>query len=217
MDLLTLTDLQMEAQSLNTTDGAYTGARLQAKHPRLYQSIIRMLGDKMGVRQIARLLGVHTKTVAAVRDHSAHPIATVKKHLSAQLFGVAGMALEMAQERLENLDGKENLRDLMVGAGIAVDKALLLAGEATMRVEFTQAAPGHEDYLATLQTIEAEATETDLEGETGGQKGAPTTRLALPAAPDRVTIEMPTPAERMPARPAADDLDDPEYQGDADV
>lgn len=179
LELIELTDLQAEAAMIQPTEGEYTGLRLKEHHPRIYTAIVRLLAVPMGVMAIARLLGVSTKTVAAVRSKEPRAIAIEKKYLADQWFSVAGLALERAHERLLDPEVEEKVKDLLIGAGIGSEKGLLLAGEATTRLEITQIVPEHEDYVKSLKTIEAEATEMDLEGKTLAQKGE---ARALPAA-----------------------------------
>lgn len=166
------------------TEGEYTGERLFLRNPKLYAVIVYMLAGKWSIRQIARTLKVHVKTIMGVREREGVAIAAEKTRLSKSLLGVAGLAAEAAQERLEDLQVDDSLRDLMVSAGIAVDKALLLAGEATSRVEVVMAEPSHEEYNRFVAAIEVEAQETGLETETREQKGAAPAQPAPEPAPE---------------------------------
>ena len=215
-DQLDLPQLDLDAirtdvwTDLGTSEGQYTGVVLHNKHPQIYEAIMRLIASKMGIRAIARLLGVHVKTVMGVRDREPVAIATLKKDLAGKLLGVADLALETAQERLENLDGTETFKDLLIGLGILTDKGLLLSGDATSRVEIVTADPGHDDYLSTLAAIDAEASEMDLGTETPEQKGA------LPAH-ESAGLVGETPHQDTAGGPLAgeDDGDDDNDQEDA--
>lgn len=170
LQLIDLETVREDAARLGTTEGEYTGMYLQRHEPRLYGAIIRMLGAGMGIRQIARLTSTGIKTVQAVRNQEPAQIATVKERLSERLMQVAALAAEAAGERLTEESVDASLRDLMISAGIAVEKGMLLGGEATQRVEINDRRPEHEDYLATVKEVEAEVEGTGLPAETSGQK-----------------------------------------------
>jgi hypothetical protein len=185
-----LAELQAEGDSLGTTLGEYTGLRLKERHPRLHQAVIGLLAtDSLGIMTIAKLLHVSPNTVMAIRDSEGVAIDTEKTYQASQNLSLARLTGERIRELLLDPTHKEKLRDLAVTLGILTEKGLLLAGEATSRVAFSDkdAGPGHEDYLDRIKTIEAEAELMDLGGETREQKGA---APALPAHRDRADPDL---------------------------
>lgn len=165
--------------------GVFSGEGLYRRDPARYREIVRAIGEGLGIRQIARAWKVSPHTIMAIREREGAGIATHK----AELASLATLGARMGIERLiEEMDSLKR-ESLPVAIGILTDKALLLSGEATSRVERIDGG-GAGDFAAALaaakrakgRTIEAEEI-TGRSGDTDGTKGAPAGPAAL-AGPD---------------------------------
>jgi hypothetical protein len=162
--------------------GEYTGELLFRQNPRLYKATAAMLGAGMGIRQVSRLTGLCCRSVSAVMEHEGQAISTIKERLASTLLHLGMLGAEAVLESLQSGDAisPKERRDLMIAVGIAIDKGLLTAGEATWRGEVLHApAPSHEDFNRML---EAEGVETTgIGGGTAGQKERPGDAPGAPA------------------------------------
>jgi len=177
-------------------EGEYTLERLRSQEPRLLAGIASLRASGMGIKDVARLLNVHNKTVMAVDREYADGIATRKEKVARLAMAVSELALEAALEKLQNGEGlsKEKIKDLVISSAAAADKALLMAGEATQRVAVDFSVPGQDAFERALAA--AQADRTGLEGGTPGQKEG---SAALPPA-ERVVIDLP--ADQVEVAPA---------------
>lgn len=160
--------------------GEYTGERLFLRAPKVYQACIELLAASVPVRTICNLLHVNCQTVAGVREREPEAIGTAKARLSARLMNLGHLQTEIVRDQLCNLlqSGKTlkpgEIKDLLIGLGITLDKGMLLAGEATSRMEVVaRPAPGHDDFN---RFIEAQAVEVD---STGYGEGTPAAKGPL--------------------------------------
>lgn len=163
-------------QSAGPGEGVYNGARLFSQNPQLYETVVRVFSLTDSVRATARLCGVHVKTVMGVRDREGLSIATERERLSRLCAEVSGLTLEIVRERLSEDKPDVGLRDLLVGFGISVDKMLLLAGQATARIEHVLRTPDHDDFNRIVET-------TGWETETPQQKDRPAGLLGAGSVP----------------------------------
>lgn len=153
---LTLSSIDLPAAVFaesEAKEGHYTGARLFAQKPETYQAIVSLLGEGLHVIRIARLLRVHPKTVRAVREREGNPIAQEKERLGRLAYDAARMSIERIVEDLDDEKASAEIPTdkLAVIAGIMTEKALLLTGGATSRVEHQGAAnPEHDDFNRML-------------------------------------------------------------------
>lgn len=156
--------------------GEFTGDRLFQKRPDAYRAVVVLLGQKMGVIRIGKLLGLSPNTVMAVRDREQPSIDIVKEHLARTSHAGAALASEVMLgnlNRIAELDvplAIKDLKDLAVCYGILVQNAQLLAGQPTARVEVHELQrPGHDDFNRYISGL-PEAKITHLEGEKVAQK-----------------------------------------------
>lgn len=154
--------------------GVYTAERLFKHKPEIYRAIVALLAEKIGQIRIGGLLGVSPNTVRAVAEREGQSVDMVKKVLSARAMGVASLATEGLEEDLSDPMRRRMIasKDKAIIVGVMVDKGLLLAGEANVRMEISDIKPPDHDaynaYLAGLKNV----TPTRGSGGTAGQKGA---------------------------------------------
>lgn len=158
------------------TQGEYTGDRLLQRRPDTYRAIVVLLGQKMGVIRIGKLLSVSPMTVMAVRDREWPAIERVKEHLANVAHAGATLASEGILATLNEVLqrrhclGVKDLKDLAVVYGILVQNGQLLAGQPTSRVEWQDVQkPEHDDFNKYIAGLK-EANVINLEGEKMGQK-----------------------------------------------
>jgi len=160
-------------QATECAEGSYTGERLFLRHPQVYNAVVELLAASVPIRTIARLLRVHTKTVMGVREREPSAIATAKQHLSDRLLALGELQAEIARDQLARMleSGEEltmrDLKDLLIGLGITLDKGLLTGGHATARVEHITPEPTHDDFNRLVKDVTGEI---GLSGGTPGQK-----------------------------------------------
>lgn len=147
----------------------FTGARLFARDPERYQTIVSLLAENLGILRIARLMKVSPNTVMAIRDREEHQVDIVKERVAKLCRGAAQMCAEGILEDLANESkrAKVSARDKAVILGIMVEKYQLLTGGATGRLEHVAAEPAHDDYARLLA-----AALTGCCGERAAQKAA---------------------------------------------
>jgi len=132
-------------------EGEYTLDQFRQREPRLLQAVVSLRAAGMGIKDVARLLNVHNRTVMAVDREYADSIVTRKERVARLSMMVSELAMETALERLA--DGRvsgEKLRDIVISAAAASDKALLLAGEATRTIDVRFSAPGQDEFARQL-------------------------------------------------------------------
>ena len=174
--------------------GEFTAERLMESRPTIYRAIVDGLGQGLGVRQLCRAYRVSHHTVAAVMAREASAVATLKERTVSVLRTFGRLAADRLLDEVDQIP----IQSLPIALGIAVEKAELLAGGATSRIEHTESGPTHDDYLRMIsgKVIEAEIIPViGFQGEEVAQKSAD------PAA--AVQAE-PVPAALLPAfSPAA--------------
>jgi hypothetical protein len=114
---------------LSTTDDArprYTGERLLRERPKIYQQVVRLLGEGWSANKICKWCHVTRETLRAVERREATEISARKK----SIVGILSNVAELGASRMEETIGKAGLRDAAIGTGIAVDKMCQLTDKA---------------------------------------------------------------------------------------
>jgi len=131
--------------------GIYTAERLPADKR---EAVIKLLSENRQVRDIAKLIRVAPESITAVANH---PIYGPQIKSNAPLL--AGKLRRVAFAQLERI---ERCPDLLPAASIPfattawIDKAELLDGRATARIEHTERIDIFGDYDAWLAELEKE-------------------------------------------------------------
>jgi hypothetical protein len=151
--------------------GEFTAERLMESRPTIYKALVDGLGQGLGVRQLCRAYRVSHHTVAAVMARESAAVATLKERTVSVLRTFGRLAADRLLDEVDQIP----IQSLPIALGIAVEKAELLSGGATSRIEHAESGPTHEDYLRIIQgkVIEAEVLPaTGFEGEEVAQKEA---------------------------------------------
>jgi len=191
--------------------GTYTGARFFSRDPERYKLVVALLANGYGRLRIAEMLHVNHHTVAAVLARESESIAIEKQRLAGLARYGAGLCLEGVIEDLEDPERRKKIgtRDKAISGGVLIDKMQLLSGHATAIIDHHHSAPGHDDFIDSLQRVHDQgAAGTGFGAETDGQKalgdGAAAGHL-IPAADDAVSAPL---APRAPGNTKDDHSDD---------
>ena len=149
----------LEALTSAEARGEYTGERLFSQRPDIYRATVELLGQGVGVRQIARTLRVSHNTIAAVRRREGDTVDTLKEQTVQALARFVGAASERLLEEVHTI----KLEALPVALGIATEKLLLLTGQATQRVAHVDEAPQVPAFADWLTERRADAIEIAAE------------------------------------------------------
>ena len=150
--------------------GEFTAERLMESRPTIYRAIVDGLGQGLGVRQLCRAYRVSHHTVAAVMARESQAVATLKERTVSVLRTFGRLAADRLLDEVDQIP----IQSLPIALGIAVEKAELLSGGATSRIEHSESGPTHDDYLRMIggKVIEAEVVPIGFEGEEAPQKEA---------------------------------------------
>lgn len=174
--------------------GEFTAERLMESRPTIYQAIVDGLGQGLGVRQLCRAYRVSHHTVAAVMARESQAVATLKERTVATLRTFGRLAADRLLDEVDQIP----IQSLPIALGIAVEKAELLSGGATSRIEHAESGPTHEDYLRMIsgKVIEAEVLPaTGLQGEEVAQKEADPAAAVQAGAESGLVLALPSAAE----------------------
>ena len=206
----------LEALTSAEARGDYTGERLFTQRPDIYMAVVELLGQGVGVRQIARTLRVSHNTISAVRHREGATVDTLKEQTVQALARFVGAASERLLEEVHTI----KLEALPVALGIATEKLLLLTGQATQRVAHVDEAPQVPAFADWLTERRADAIEVPSEvapkegaamgylGEVRGQRasvaGGASDGADAGAGADRGAVDLATDgaAQGVPARAA---------------
>jgi hypothetical protein len=178
--------------------GEFTAERLMESRPTIYRAIVDGLGQGLGVRQLCRAYRVSHHTVAAVMARESQAVATLKERTVSVLRTFGRLAADRLLDEVDQIP----IQSLPIALGIALEKAELLSGGATSRIEHAESGPTHEDYLRIIQgkVIEAEVVPIGFQGEEVAQKEADPVALvqaeplevSAPAAESGLVLALPT-------------------------
>lgn len=151
--------------------GNYTAENLFKQYPERYQAALSFLSEGIGILRIARILHMSPSSVMAIREREPRQIEIEKARLSRLARDLAGLCVEAAVDRFGDPEAlkKIPLRDLGILHGIMVEKAELLSGGATARVDHGDQAPGHSELLRYLESLRVRSA-MGSGAENGGQK-----------------------------------------------
>ena len=152
----------------------YTAARFFSAQPDKYKAIVALSAEGLGVLRIAGILRVSPHTVLAVRQRSPSDVAIEKQRLASISREAARMCVDGILDILSDPEraAKVPARDLGILGGILTDKAELLSGGPTMRIEHQRDVSPEDvqEYLAGLHPAR-EVGVMGLEAESGSAKG----------------------------------------------
>src|SRR5438132_6735689 len=129
----------------------YTGEELKNLRPADYRKVVELLAEpreQVTIRQIADICHVDRRTVAAVERNEAQGIAAAKSTLMRKAARVAHKAIDRVEDQIDTA----NITQATIAFGVATEKMLLLAGEATAILEVNPG-PGFADLYDKLNSL----------------------------------------------------------------
>jgi len=154
--------------------GHYTGERLEAQRPAIYQAIVLMLAVGLGRLEVSKRCGVSHHTVEAVRIREGDAIAIDKKRLAGRMRDVVAMGIDaITDDFLDDWKRWEmSTKDKAIIVGILNQHSQLLDGEATAIVGKADGGARSVDAVAEYINSLRMAGETGHAGGEAKQKGA---------------------------------------------
>lgn len=210
-------DLSLPEKYLVSSEkrGEFTGERLSERKPEIYRACVRLLGDGTPYLAIAKLLGISVNTIAAVKRKEQNSIESIKKE-QAEKYRLAGaLAGERAIELLADDERAKEipLNQLAIASGIFTEKAELLSGGATSRVDWVQPAPAVDDFNAYLDGLRDSAEVIELEDENNGFSPAKEKTKAV----DSESSDQDRAGESRPGGSQAGDYETPDLDHESEV
>lgn len=159
----------------------FTGERLLVQRPQDYRAILKLIGRGFTHQEIADVLEVSPGTVRAVLRREDIAVGLAKETMGMACMDVGGLCLTGMREKLGTKAQRDlvPLRDLAVAGGILIDKGLLLAGEATIRLDHRVTVDGEDPYGAFLASMGRRGT-----GWSEGNPGQKELGPGVPALPE---------------------------------
>lgn len=160
--------------------GKFTAERLAGNAQRR-DAVVRALAEGMSIAGVARAFGMSRNTVATAYRRFGPQIEQRKQEVGGQALDVARMAIERIRDEIDDMPKAS----LPIIAGIMIDKAQLLSGAPTVRIEHSSAASGpsgFNDWLGSL--VDVTPSTSVASGETLGQKA-----MRSGGVSDKVTLE----------------------------
>ena len=145
--------------------GAYTAAEFTRLQPKLAGVVARLLEERVGLLRIADLCGVSVHTVIALRDRIAIPeqqATTASRAAAAGALAIDGIIDDLADPASR---ASISAKDKAIIAGVMVDKAQLLSGGPTHRIEIVQPEPAADDFARFMRAIPVAEEETPEQKE----------------------------------------------------
>lgn len=182
--------------------GDYTGERLKAQRPEVYQTVLMLLGQGHGAQFIQDKTGVSKNTVKAVRKAEGQTIDLLKQRIAENNFEFAEQADEAASLILSEIMTSrarrsvltvKDVQALKVAAGIAVTNGQLLTGKPTANVSVDLFAAPSADLNAQLAahiaSLKDASTHLPPEKNAATNGAALDSTAARPGAPLLIEIE----------------------------
>ncbi len=186
----------------------FTGARLFANNPDTYRAVVALSAEGLGAIRIGKILHVSPNTVLAVRAREPENIDIEKRRLANLSSAAARMCVEGIIEMLSDPEQvkKMSIKDKGIVFGILAEKAELLSGSPTARLQTVSAPSDVEvvEYMCWLKT--------EYERRIGLKTGKDDQRApAVAKMIEAEVLETPAPAaieaEILPANAPMEDTD----------
>jgi hypothetical protein len=187
----------------------FTAGRYHQQNPEEYKLMVSLLfGDMLPIATVARMLGRSRNLVDAVytREAASKSVEQLKQQASREYRHLGKLGREALRQYMLHLPAVENLdinqlsaliQRIAVAIGIVDDKAELLSGGPTARIEHTSKAGGHEAVLGYLDKLRKEYAARmgttgenplangaiDVDSDACQDRPAATPQASLPGAP----------------------------------
>lgn len=144
--------------------GEYTGERFLKLQPEKAKAVLAMLAAGASIRMIQQKLGVHHRTVAAVRDSQAFELKEFAAELGKRstLLGADIMAMMQEDMPTVKIETAKDVQHMAISAAKLAEVGQLLTGGATARVESVGGGKAKADemgdFAETIIEMEGEKT-----------------------------------------------------------
>jgi hypothetical protein len=118
--------------------GRFTGERVKGLRPETYRRVMELLAEpreQVPYDHIAPSLRVSEHTVTAIEKAESASIAERKQRLLAKALRIAHKAADRIEDQIDGA----NITQATVAFGVATEKAQLLSGDMTARIEHVPA------------------------------------------------------------------------------
>ena len=133
----------------------HDGHCVESTKPKQAALALQMLAQSESIRKISKATGLSTSTIQQMKWRHNETLETRKKKL-ARVYGIgAETAMNLTFQKLEMLEDDEDalsqtsLKDIALTTAILTDKAMALAGMATVTIEHRKG-PSIEDAQAAI-------------------------------------------------------------------
>jgi hypothetical protein len=112
----------------------FTGERVKVLRSETYRRVMELLAEpreQVPYDHICRLLRVSEHTVKAIERAESASVAERKQRLFAKALRIANKAADRIEDQVDGA----NIAQATVALGVATEKALLLSGDPTLRIE----------------------------------------------------------------------------------
>jgi hypothetical protein len=144
----------------DTRNPEFTAARFLQCRPEHYREIVMLRAELVPIATLARMYHVSRNTIAAIdeREGRTARVEQLKQRNAVSYNRLATICRERAQELVLSLDSDEMTtseriaagRVLAILMGVSEDKAQLLAGQATSRVETSDPRAAAAEFAGAL-------------------------------------------------------------------
>lgn len=170
--------------------GRYTAAHI-AGNAAKRDAVVRALGEGLSIAAVARAFGMSRNTVTVAARRFGVDIEQRKKEFGAVCLDVARMAIERIRDEMDDMPKAS----LPIIAGVLIDKAQLLSGAPTARVEHTNTAAGPNGFNAWLESVvEVSAEPVAASGNLEQKGGALESGQVLEVGSKGMASDTPSPA-----------------------
>lgn len=142
--------------------GNYTLERLRKYKPEVYAQVISCLAEGLSMRATARMCKVARETVAQIQEVEVEAIRPLKEMMAGKTRIAAKMCLERIIEDMDKIPAQT----LPILFGVLTEKAELLDGNATHRVDHKNKEKVS-DLASIIQRLGGKIEEANITGSSG--------------------------------------------------
>jgi len=124
---------------------------IREHRPHVLSLALNMLRENLGIRQTAKACNLDTRTVTAIREEYKDSLPDLRDQAATSCRSLATQTLERMQEKIDADAVPVNL--LPIYTGILLEKAELLSGGATQRVEEVKPQDDYKDLKDILSQM----------------------------------------------------------------
>tara|TARA_Y100000593_G_C4279396_1_gene321932 strand:- start:935 stop:1471 length:537 start_codon:yes stop_codon:yes gene_type:complete len=148
--------LDPAAETHEAETGSRAGQLLFRHRPEDYRRVVKDLSTGRSIRSICKSYEISPDIVIAIRQREGITINRLKSLLSDKMAMASQMAVEALMDSI--MEDKIKPHSLPFATAVLVDKAMLLGGEATSRVEVKEG-PDVNDFAKIVEALPVQDAE----------------------------------------------------------